>query len=144
MTSIDEEKSFLESELESMNIPEYQDTDQEGEHSVHEPTNSELLAEIQKNRQLIGYTLFFSIITLLIFLGVSYYLYNIVISYKAEIDEAFETMKKIDAMVEQLEADYGGYSRKIDDFFKTVDELKANLDNLNRVLGSLSNLRLPF
>lgn len=144
MTSIDEEKLLLESELLSEDISENSDSDQKKDTQEHEPTNSELMAEIRKNRQLINYTLFFSIITLLVFIGASYYLYNIVISYKAEIDEAFETMQKIDSMVEQLEADYGGYSRKIDDFFETVNELKANLDNVNRILGSLSNVRLPF
>ncbi|MBP3239702.1 MAG: hypothetical protein J6M92_04050 [Oribacterium sp.] len=144
MTSIDEEKLLLESELLSEDISENSDSDQKKDIQEHEPTNSELMAEIRKNRQLINYTLFFSIITLLVFIGASYYLYNIVISYKAEIDEAFETMQKIDSMVEQLEADYGGYSRKIDDFFETVNELKANLDNVNRILGSLSNVRLPF
>lgn len=144
MTSIDEEKLLLESELWSEDISENSDSDQKKDTQEHEPTNAELMAEIRKNRQLINYTLFFSIITLLVFIGASYYLYNIVISYKAEIDEAFETMQKIDSMVEQLEADYGGYSRKIDDFFETVNELKANLDNVNRILGSLSNVRLPF
>ncbi len=144
MTSIDEEKLLLESELLSEDISENSDSDQKNDTQEHEPTNAELMAEIRKNRQLINYTLFFSIITLLVFIGASYYLYNIVISYKAEIDEAFETMQKIDSMVEQLEADYGGYSRKIDDFFETVNELKANLDNVNRILGSLSNVRLPF
>lgn len=144
MTSIDEEKLLLESELLSEDISENSDSNQKNDTQEHEPTNAELMAEIRKNRQLINYTLFFSIITLLVFIGASYYLYNIVISYKAEIDEAFETMQKIDSMVEQLEADYGGYSRKIDDFFETVNELKANLDNVNRILGSLSNVRLPF
>ena len=144
MTSIDEEKLLLESELLSEDISENSDSNQKKDTQEHEPTNAELMAEIRKNRQLINYTLFFSIITLLVFIGASYYLYNIVISYKAEIDEAFETMQKIDSMVEQLEADYGGYSRKIDDFFETVNELKANLDNVNRILGSLSNVRLPF
>lgn len=110
----------------------------------HIPTNAELMAEIKKNRRLTRILLFFFILTLLLLLGAGYYLYTIMITYKAEIDQAFDTMKKIKAMVEQLEADYGGYSQKIDEFFETVKELQANLDNVNRILGSLSNLRLPF
>ena len=108
------------------------------------PTNAEILAEIRKNRRLIRILIFFFIITLLLFLGAGYYLYTLIITYKAEIDQAFDTMKKIKAMVEQLESDYGGYSQKLDEFFETVKELQNNLDNVNRILGSLSNLRLPF
>lgn len=108
------------------------------------PTNAEILAEIRKNRRLIRILIFFFIITLLLFLGAGYYLYTLIITYKAEIDQAFDTMKKIKAMVEQLESDYGGYSQKLDEFFETVKELQNNLDNVNRILGSLSTLRLPF
>ena len=61
-----------------------------------------------------------------------------------QIEALDEDMKKIKAMVEQLESDYGGYSQKLDEFFETVKELQNNLDNVNRILGSLSNLRLPF
>lgn len=108
------------------------------------PTNAEIMAEIKKTRRTINTLLFFYIITLIALIAAGYYLYTLIIIYKAEIDQAFETMKKIKAMVEQLEADYGGYSNRIEEFFKTVNELRDNLDNLNRILGSLSNLRLPF
>lgn len=141
MTPIDKEKDLIEKETGSEDISGFV---KNAEMPEYEPSNSELMAEIQKNRQLIKTALFFSILTLLLFIGVSYYLYTVVISYKIEIDEAFQTMKKIDTMVEQLEADYGSYSQKVDEFFNTVNELKANLDNVNRILGSLSNLRLPF
>ncbi|ETP72045.1 hypothetical protein UYO_2008 [Lachnospiraceae bacterium JC7] len=139
MTPKDEERELIISELDTEDI-----SDPEMDESEHEPSNSELMAEILKNRKIINIAFFFSITTFLLFIGVSYYLYTIAISYKIEIDEAFETMKKIDTMVEQLEVDYGGYSHKIDEFFSTVNDLKANLDNVNRILGSLSNLRLPF
>ncbi|OON88266.1 hypothetical protein BXO88_00230 [Oribacterium sp. C9] len=144
MTSLDEEKEFYMSESDSEDVSEISDSEQTMDDQEYEPTNSELLAEIRKNRQLMKTVLFFTIIALLVFLGVSYYLYTIAIVYKAEIDEAFETMNKIDTMVQQLENDYGGYSQRIEEFFETVNELKANLDNVNRILGSLSNLRLPF
>ncbi len=109
-----------------------------------EPTNAEIMQEIQKNRKLMILLLFVTIITLITFIVVSVYLYNIVSEYKDEVTEAFNTMKKIDNMVEQLEADYTNYSSKIDEFFDVVNELQTYLDNFKNVVGSLPSIQLPF
>jgi len=110
----------------------------------HEPTNAEIMLEIKKNRQIMMVLLVITVITLITFIVLSLYLYNIVGQYKDEVTEAFNTMKKIDNMVEQLEADYNNYSTKIDDFFDVVTELQNYLDNFKSVIGSLPSIQLPF
>lgn len=110
----------------------------------HGPTNSEIMAEIKKNRQIMYILMTLMIITLITFIVLSIYLYKIVGEYKDEVIEAFNTMKKIDSMVEQIEADYNNYSSQIDEFFDVVSELKSYLDNFKGVIGSLPSIQLPF
>ncbi|MBO5598988.1 MAG: hypothetical protein J5943_10390 [Oribacterium sp.] len=109
-----------------------------------EPSNAEIMAKLEQNHKLMVTTLVITLLAVAVFVILGFYLYNIVIDYKAEVDAAIETMKKVDSMVEQLEADYSNYSQKIDDFFDSVETLKSYLDSINSALSSIPSLRLPF
>ena len=110
----------------------------------HEPTNREIMTEIQKNRQIMYIVMALTLVTLISFIVLSIFLYHIVGEYKDEVISAFDTMKKIDSMVEQLEADYNNYSSRIDEFFDVVSDLRTYLDNFKNVVSSLPSIQLPF
>ena len=109
-----------------------------------EPSNAEIMAKLEQNHRLMVTTLVITLLAVAAFAIIGFYLYNIVCDYKAEVDAAIETMKKVDSMVEQLEADYSNYSQKIDDFFDSIETLKSYLDSINSALSSIPSLRLPF
>ncbi|SFG81481.1 hypothetical protein [Oribacterium sp. WCC10] len=142
-----DEKNYLDDldlEFDEDSDSETFDSDTPAEEAEYVPTNAEIMAQLKKNQQLMVLLLVVTTITIVALIGVSIYLYQTVISYKSEIDEAFETMKKIDTMVSNLETDYTTYTKKIDEFFKTIDDLKVHIDNFNNLMGSLPTIRLPF
>ena len=61
-----------------------------------------------------------------------------------ELQDAFETMEKIDDMVGKLQRTYQAYSGQIDDFFDVVSELKGYVETFKSLLGSLPKIQLPF
>ena len=139
------DKEMLRSdELSPDNNDSYKDFQDSLNEFQHEPTNAEIMAKLEQNHKLMVTTLVITLLAVAVFVILGFYLYNIVIDYKAEVDAAIETMKKVDSMVEQLEADYSNYSQKIDDFFDSVETLKSYLDSINSALSSIPSLRLPF
>ena len=126
------------------NIDTYKDFQDSLDEFRKEPTNAEIMAKLEQNRRLMITTLLVTLVTLAVFIVAGFYIYNIVRDYKTEVDAAIETMKKVDHMVEQLEADYSNYSQKIDDFFDSLETLKSYLDSLNAAISSIPSLKLPF
>lgn len=107
-------------------------------------TNAELMLEIRKNRYLLIFLLILVTILLAGLLGMGFYVYRTFQSYEAQLQDAFNTMQKLDAMVEQLQKTYQTYSGQIQDFFDTVSELKGYVDTFKSLLGSLPKIQLPF
>ena len=125
-------------------IDSYKDFQDSLKEFQREPSNAEIMTKLEQNHRLMIFTLLITLLALALILGAGYYLYNIVIDYKTEVDAAIETMKKVDKMVEQLQADYSNYSQKIDDFFDSVETLKSYLDSLNEAISSIPSFKLPF
>lgn len=108
------------------------------------PTNAELMVEIKKNRYLL-LTILLLLILLLVGCGVfGIYVYHTFQTYESQLQEAFDTMEKIDDVVGKLQQTYRTYSGQIDDFFDTVSELKGYVDTFKGLLSSLPKIQLPF
>ncbi len=108
------------------------------------PTNAELMQEIKWNRRLLILLLILVLLLLAGLLGMGFYVYRTFQSYEAQLQEAFETMQKLDDVVEKLQKAYTAYSGQIEDFFDTVTELKGYVDTFKGLLGSLPKIQLPF
>ena len=108
------------------------------------PTNAELMIEIRRNRYIMITVLVLVLIMLITFFGFGIYIYRTFQTYETQLQNAFETMEKIDDMVGKLQRTYAAYSGQIDDFFDTVSELKGYVDTFKSLLGSLPKIQLPF
>ena len=108
------------------------------------PTNAELMIEIKRNRYIMITVLVLLFIMLVTFFGFSIYIYRTFQMYETQLQDAFDTMEKIDDMVGKLQQTYATYSGQIDDFFDTVSELKGYVDTFKSLLGSLPKIQLPF
>lgn len=101
------------------------------------PSNQELMLEIRRNRKIMYTILVFLILVLAALLGFGFYINHLLATYEEDIHAAFETMEKLDQMVENLQSAYDTYSGKVDDLFETVQNLKEVVDTVKRTLGSL-------
>ena len=138
------DKEMLNENITEDSIETYRNFQRSQHEPQGEPSNAEIMEKLEQNHRLMVVTLVITLVALAAFVVLGYYLYNIVGDYKAEIDAAIETMKKVDRMAEQLEADYSNYSQKIDDFFDSLETLKSYLDSLNNALSSIPSFKLPF
>lgn len=108
------------------------------------PTNAELMIEIRRNRYIMITVLVLVLIMLITFFGFGIYIYRTFQTYETQLQDAFETMEKIDDMVGKLQRTYQTYSGQIDDFFDVVSELKGYVETFKSLLGSLPKIQLPF
>ena len=102
------------------------------------------MIEIRRNRYIMITVLVLVLIMLITFFGFGIYIYRTFQTYETQLQDAFETMEKIDDMVGKLQRTYQAYSGQINDFFDVVSELKGYVETFKSLLGSLPKIQLPF
>lgn len=102
-----------------------------------EPSNQALLEEIRRlqgNLQLltIAFIVFF-----VLFCAACAFVFFFLRSYQADLEEAFNTVRRIDQMVDQLENSYSQYSDKIQQLFDTMEQLQALIQGIRDTLSGI-------
>ena len=105
------------------------------------PTNAELMIEIKRNRQIMYGIIILLLLLVIAIFGLGLYINHLFATYEQEIKEAFETMDKLDRVIESLQKAYNDYSGKIDDLFQTAKDLKNIVDAFKGAIGSIPFFR---
>lgn len=110
-------------------------------HREHTCISSEdahiLMKEIRRLHQKSNLLLALNVLLLILVIGGFLYIRHVLNDYAARIDSAFDTIKEMDAMVENLKALYASNEDKINSALSTLDKLQETIETLSGLLNAL-------